>query len=115
MPSEEEPKRRAAKDLVTKKKTGGEASKAKKKSGKGATVASWGKGKKIPEKKMPEKKVPSRADSGRKHGGMHGGTPAVGFSSGPGFYCINEKEELLTGVGRGYTWKGRQNSGRIQS
>ena len=58
-----------AKDVVAKKKTRGEASKAKK-SGKGATVASQSKGKKIPEKKTPEKKVPSRADSGRKHRGV---------------------------------------------
>ena len=62
-------KQKMAKDLVVKKKTGGEASKAKKKLRKGATVASRGKGKKIPKKKMPEKKVPSRGDSRRKHRG----------------------------------------------
>ena len=85
-PSEEETKRRTAKDLVAKKKTGGGASKAKKRSKKGATAASQGKGKKIPEKKTPQKRVPSRADSGRKHGGMSASTSATGLSQGPGFY-----------------------------
>ena len=80
-----------AKDLVAKKKTGGGTSKAKKKSGKEATVASWGKGKKVPEKKTPQEKVPSRADSGRKHGGMSGGTLAEGLNRGSGFYHTDEQ------------------------
>ena len=89
-----------AKDLVAKKKTGAEASKAKKTSGKGATVASWGKGKKVLEKKTPQKKVLSRADSGRKHGGMNGGTPAVGLSWGPGFYCTDEQGRTFDRYGK---------------
>ena len=88
-----------AKDLVAKKKTGGEASKARRKSGKGATVASWGKGKKVPEKKT-QKKVPSRADSGRKHGAKSGGTPAVGLSQGPGFYSTDEQGRTFDRYGK---------------
>ena len=100
-PGEEETKRRRmAKDLVAKKKTRDEASKAKKKSGKGATVASQGKGKKVLEKKTPQKKVPPRADSGRKHGGMSGGTPAVGFSQGPGFYHTDEQGRTFDRYGK---------------
>ena len=99
-PGEEETKRRTAKDLVAKKKTGGGASKAKKRSKKGATVASWGKGKKIPEKKTPQKKVPSRADSGRKHGGMSGSTPAMGLSRGPGFYHTDEQGRTFDKYGK---------------
>ena len=99
-PGEEETKRRMAKDLVAKKKTGGGASKAKKKSGKGATAASKGKEKKVSEKKTPQKKVPSRADSGRKHGGMSGGTTAVGLSWGPGFYRTDEQGRTLDRYGK---------------
>ena len=54
--------RRTSRDLVAKKRVGGGA---KKKSRKGATVASMGKGKKI-----LVKAVPSKSDSDRKHGGM---------------------------------------------
>ena len=99
-PSEEETKRRMAKDLVAKKKTWGGASKAKKKSRKGTTVASWGKGKKVLEKKIPQKKVLSRADSGRKHGGMSGGTPAAGLSWGPGFYHTDEQGRTFDRYGK---------------
>ena len=87
-----------AKDLVAKKKTGGGASKARKKSGKGATAASQGKGKKV-----PERKVPSRADSGRKHGGMSGGTPAVGLNRGPGFYHTDAQGRTFYRYGEGET------------
>ena len=100
-PSEEETKRRRmAKDLVAKKKTRVGASKAKKKSRKGATVASQGKGEKVPEKKTPQKKVPSRADSGRKHGGMSGGTPAADFSWRPGFYHTDEQGRTFDRYGK---------------
>ena len=99
-PGEEETKRRMAKDLVAKKKTGGGASKAKKKSWKGATVASWGKVKKALENKTPQKKVSSRADSGRKYGGMSGGTPAVGLSWGPGFYHTDEQGRTFDRYGK---------------
>ena len=99
-PGEEETKRRTAKDLVAKKKTRGGASKAKKRSKKGATAASWGKGKKILEKKTPQKKVPSRADSGRKHGGMSGSTPAMGLSRGPGFYCTDKQGRTFDKYGK---------------
>ena len=99
-PGEEETERRTAKDLVAKKKTGGGVSKAKKRSKKGATTASWEKGKNVLEKKTPQKKVPSREDSGRKHEGMSGGTPAVGFSWGPGFYCTDEQGRTFDRYGK---------------
>ena len=54
--------RKTSQDLVAKKRVGGGA---KKRSRKGATPASMGKGKKV-----PARAVPSRTDLGQKHGGM---------------------------------------------
>ena len=99
-PSKGETKRRTAKDLVAKKKTRDGASKAKKRSKKGATVASWGKGKKVPEKETPQKKVPSRADSGRKHGGISSDTSAASFGQRPGFYRTDEQGRTFDRYGK---------------
>ena len=77
-------------DLVAKKRVGGGA---KKKSRKGATVASMGKGKKI-----LVKAVPSKLDSGRKHGGMLlgvSGQTLAGFSRGPKFYRTDEQGRVF--------------------
>ena len=70
---------------------------AKKKSRKGATVASMGKGKKI-----PVKAVPSKSDSGQKHGGMLlgvSGQALVGFSHGPKFYRTDEQGRVFDRYG----------------
>ena len=70
---------------------------AKKKSRKGATVASLSKGKKI-----PEKAVPSRSDSGQKHGGMLlgvSGQTLVGFSHGLEFYRTDEQGRMFDKYG----------------
>ena len=61
----------------------------KKKSRKGAKVASMGKGKKI-----LVKAVPSKSDSGQKHGGMPLGVlgqTLVGFSHEPKFYRTDKQ------------------------
>ena len=70
---------------MAKKRLGGVA---KKKSRKGATVASMSKGKKI-----LEKAVPSKSDSGQKHGGMLLGVlgpTLAGFSHGLKFHRTDE-------------------------
>ena len=77
--------RRTSRDLVAKKRVGGEATK---KSRMGAMVASISKGKKI-----PVKAVPSKSDSGRKHGGMLLsvlGQALAGFRHGSKFYRTDE-------------------------
>ena len=79
---------------MAKKRVGGEA---KKKSRKGATVASSSKGKKI-----PEKAVPSRSDSGQKHGGMLlgvSGQTLAGFSHGLEFYRTDEQGRMFDKYG----------------
>ena len=71
---------------------------AKEKSRKGATVASMGKGKKI-----PVKAVPSKSDSGRKHGGMllgASGQTLVGFSHGPKFYRTEKQGRVFDRYGK---------------
>ena len=70
---------------------------AKKKSRKGATVASLSKGKKI-----LEKAVPSRSDLGRKHGGMLlgvSGQTLVGFSRRLKFYRTDEQGRMFDKYG----------------
>ena len=82
-------------DLVAKKRVGGGA---KKKSRKGATVASMGKGKKI----LVEA-VPSKSDSGQKHGGMLLGAlgqTLVGFSCRPKFYRTDEQGRVFDKYGK---------------
>ena len=82
--------RRTSRDLVAKKRVGGGA---KKKSRKGAMVASMGKGKKI-----PVKAVPSKSDSGQKHRGMLLGVlgqTLVGFCHGPKFYRTDEQGRVF--------------------
>ena len=78
-------KKRTSKDLVVKKRMGGGVSQRRKKSGKGATIASKKKGKKVPEKKIPYK-----ADSDRKHWGVGGGKPSTTSQAGAGCYRIDE-------------------------
>ena len=87
--------RRTSWDLVAKKRVGGGA---KKKSRKGATVASMSKGKKI-----PKKAVPSKSDSGRKHGGMQlgvSGQTLVGISRGLKFYRTDEQGRMFDRYGK---------------
>ena len=70
---------------------------AKKKSRKGATVASLSKGKKI-----PEKAVPSRSDLGQKHGGMLLGVlgqTLAGFSRGLKFYRTDKQGRMFDKYG----------------
>ena len=70
---------------------------AKKKSRKGATVASLSKGKKI-----PVKAVPSRSDSGRKHGGMLlgvSGQTLAGLSHRLEFYRTDEQGRMFDKYG----------------
>ena len=79
---------------MAKKRVGGGA---KKKSRKGATVASMGKGKKILVK------VPSKSDSGRKHGGMLlgvSGQTLARFSRGLKFYRTNEQGRVFDRYGK---------------
>ena len=88
-------KQRTSQDLVAKKRVGGGA---KKKSRKGATVASMCKGKKI-----PEKAVPSKSDLGRKHGGMLlgvSGQTLVGFSCGLKFYRTDKQGRMFDKYGK---------------
>ena len=80
---------------MAKKRVGGGA---KKKSRKGATVASMGKGKKI-----LVKAVPSKSDSGQKHGGMLLGASRqmlVGFSHRPKFYRTDEQGRVFDKYGK---------------
>ena len=86
-------KKRTSKDLVVKKRMGG-VSQRRKKSGKGATIASKKKGKDV-----PEKKVPSKVDSNRKHWGV-GGKPSATSQTGAGCYRTDEQ-------GRNYDKYGR--------
>ena len=70
---------------------------AKKKSRKGATVASLSKGKKI-----PEKAVPSKSDSGQKHGGMLLGVlgqTQAGFGHGLKFYRTDKQGRMFDRYG----------------
>ena len=79
---------------MAKKRVGGGA---KKKSKKGATVASMGKGKKILVK------VSSKSDSGQKHGGMLLGVlgqTLVGFSHGLKFYRTDEQGRVFDRYGK---------------
>ena len=87
-------KRRTSKDLVVKKRMGGGVSQRRKKSGKGATIASKKKGKKV-----PEKKVPSKADSNRKHWGV-GGKPSATSQAGAGCYRTDEQGRTYDRYGR---------------
>ena len=87
--------RRTSRYLVAKKRVGGGA---KKKSRKGATVASMSKGKKI-----LEKAVPSKSDSGQKHGGMLlgvSGQMLAGFSHGLKFYRTDEQGRVFDRYGK---------------
>ena len=87
--------RRTSRDLVAKKRMGGGA---KKKSRKGATVASMSKGKKI-----PKKAVPSKSDSSQKHGGMLlgvSGQTLVGISCGLKFYRTDEQGRMFDRYGK---------------
>ena len=80
---------------MAKKRVGGGA---KKKSRKGATPASMGKGKKI-----PAKAVPPKLDSGQKHGGMLlgvSGQALVRFSHGPKFYRTDEQGRVFDQYGK---------------
>ena len=84
-----------SRDLVAKKRVGGGA---KKKSRKGATVASMGKGKKI-----LVKAVPSKSDSGRKYVGMLlgvSGQRLARFSHRLKFYRTDEQGRVFDRYGK---------------
>ena len=71
---------------------------SKKKSRKGATVASMSKGKKI-----PKKAVPSKSDSGQKHGGMLLvvlGQTLVGISHRLKFYRTDKQGRMFDRYGK---------------
>ena len=102
--------RRTSLDLVAKKRVGGGA---KKKSRKGATVASMGKGKKI-----LEKAVPSKSDSGQKHGGMLlgvSGQTLAGFSHGLKFYRTDEQGRVFDRYGKRIYQEGEEQTAEESS
>ena len=102
--------RRTSQDLVAKKRVG---EGAKKKSRKGATVASMGKGKKI-----LEKAVPSKSDSSRKHGGMLlgvSGQMLVGFSCGLKFYRTDKQGRVFDRYGKRIYQEGEEQTAEESS
>ena len=95
---------------MAKKRVGGGA---KKKSRKGATVASMGKGKKI-----LEKAVPSKSDSSRKHGGMLLGVSRqtlVGFSRRLKFYRTDEQGRVFDRYGKRIYQEGEEQTAEESS